>query len=296
MKLRLPTVTYSVLLLAFAGSTAHADEVEGLIAFSAGTPARASEVNDNFTAVKTAVDGTHADVVALQQAVAALQDALAALQSENATLSAAVNALETDNVTFASQLDGIFDSELWALNPYLTVTGSPLPTVLFSGVNVQIVNGQDSTSAMPNGLGNLIVGYNEVNTSGSPFCSRGVYLDETSCRTEGHTWGTSHKTGSHYVVVGAGNSYTRFGGIVAGWRNASTAAWASVTGGAFNKAAHDYSAVSGGFGNIAYGLYASVSGGYGGTAAGDYSSVSGGRSRTAGNPYGWVAGTMDEQP
>ncbi|HEX9781713.1 MAG TPA: tail fiber domain-containing protein [Opitutaceae bacterium] len=43
-----------------------AGEVTGLTSFSAGTPARASEVNGNFTAVKTAVDDNHARIVTLE--------------------------------------------------------------------------------------------------------------------------------------------------------------------------------------------------------------------------------------
>jgi hypothetical protein len=43
-----------------------AGEVTGLTSFSAGTPARASEVNGNFTAVKTAVDNNHARIVTLE--------------------------------------------------------------------------------------------------------------------------------------------------------------------------------------------------------------------------------------
>jgi hypothetical protein len=43
-----------------------AGEVTGLTNFSAGTPARAAEVNGNFTAVKTAVDNNHARVTTLE--------------------------------------------------------------------------------------------------------------------------------------------------------------------------------------------------------------------------------------
>jgi hypothetical protein len=47
-----------------------AGEVTGLTSFSAGTPARASEVNGNFTAVKTAVDDNHARIVTLETSAA----------------------------------------------------------------------------------------------------------------------------------------------------------------------------------------------------------------------------------
>jgi hypothetical protein len=55
----------SVAILATA-QVSLAGEVTGLTSFSAGTPARASEVNGNFTAVKTAVDNNHARIVTLE--------------------------------------------------------------------------------------------------------------------------------------------------------------------------------------------------------------------------------------
>lgn len=53
---------------------AHATEVTELNTFTAGTPARAAEVNGNFAAVKTAVDDNHARITALESG-----DALGAL-------------------------------------------------------------------------------------------------------------------------------------------------------------------------------------------------------------------------
>lgn len=44
----------------------YAGDVNGLTTFSAGTPARAAEVNGNFTAVKTAVDDNHARISTLE--------------------------------------------------------------------------------------------------------------------------------------------------------------------------------------------------------------------------------------
>ena len=65
------------------------------------------------------------------------------------------------------------------------------PTVQFSAVNVQIVNGMAS-EATTNGEGNLIVGYNEKG---------GV------------------QTGSHNRELGGSNSYSSFGGLVGGTGN-----------------------------------------------------------------------------
>jgi hypothetical protein len=40
-------------------------------------------------------------------------------------------------------------------------------TIRFHGVNVQIMNGSGMTGGMVDGLGNLIVGYNELRLAGN---------------------------------------------------------------------------------------------------------------------------------
>lgn len=136
----------------------------------------------------------------------------------------------------------------------LSVSGTDL---IISGVNVNIVNGMGATNTA-NGLGNLILGYNE---STSQFYQA--------------------RTGSHNLVVGSDNNYTYYGGIVAGHDNAITAPFACVVGGELNVANGSYATVSGGSSNTAVGLAASVSGGELNTASGIDSSVSGGYENTA---------------
>jgi hypothetical protein len=213
--------------------------------------------------------------------------------------------------------------------------------VVIAGANVRIVNGRDSSDCTdedgapmpncPNGLGNLIVGYNE---------RRGGEEDV--------------RTGSHNVVVGRGHNFSRFGGLVvgdtnqisgdfavvsggsfntasgdfavvnggshntasgthasvsAGGENTASAEHASVRGGSFNTASSFLASVHGGFGNTASGDFAAVCGGYGNTASGDYAAVSGGRDneasggfasvsgglqRTAPGEFDWVAGSLVE--
>ncbi len=106
--------------------------------------------------------------------------------------------------------------------------GGVTKTIRFSGVNVQVVNGLGSTETT-GGVGNLIVGYNELNPIGNV------------------------RTGSHYLVVGRGNSYTRYGGIVASRGNTASGAYATVTGGTQNRASGDFSSVTAGRCNYASG-------------------------------------------
>lgn len=140
------------------------------------------------------------------------------------------------------------------------------------GANLRIVNGLGSTGCRnetgeipgcPNGLGNLIVGYNE------PIPASADDLDP------------AEHTGSHNVVIGTGQSFTRVGGLVAGLFNRISADFASVTGGERNIASGGRASVSGGARSTARGGFSAVSGGLDNFAAGGGSAVSGGSNNTA---------------
>lgn len=140
-------------------------------------------------------------------------------------------------------------------------------TVRFTGVNVQVVSGSGATDGTINGLGNLVVGYDENNWSS-----------------------TSLKTGAHNLVVGAGHSYESFGGFVAGFENTLRGEFSSVSGGLWSVASGLFSSVSGGSGNEASGNYSSVSGGQMNDATGRFSSVSGGYANDASGMHSSVSG------
>ena len=129
-------------------------------------------------------------------------------------------------------------------------------TLLLSGMNLQVVNGTSATNGTPNGVGNVIIGYNELPPS-TP---------------------AGYRSGSHNLVVGALHSYTddSYGGIVAGHWSTIDGAYASVTGGFGNEATGDYASVTGGTANTASGLHASVVGGSRNIADGGESSICGG--------------------
>ncbi len=140
---------------------------------------------------------------------------------------------------------------------------------VFSGCNVQIVNGTGSTNTT-NSKGNLIVGYNE-NPLNNP------------------------QTGSHNIVVGLDHTFTAYGGFIAGFPNTLSNDFASVTGGTGNTASGLRSTVSGGNGNTASGVESSVSGGLSNVANANQSSVSGGQSNIASGGASSVSGGQNNQ-
>jgi hypothetical protein len=150
----------------------------------------------------------------------------------------------------------------------------------FSGMNVQVVDGSGDTDGAINGLGNLIVGYDEND-------------------------GGDSKTGSHNIIVGVNHTYTSYGGLIAGYDNRISGIYSSVSGGSSNSAigirasvsggysntaSANYSSVSGGHTNETTGTYGSVSGGQANEASGWFSSVSGGNNRTAAGNNDWATG------
>jgi trimeric autotransporter adhesin len=158
-------------------------------------------------------------------------------------------------------------------------------TLRFSGINLQLVNGE-STTASANGTGNFIIGYNSRTETRPPECDDPEYADFWPGCAES----PFSRSGSHYLIVGDLHEWTSYGGIVAGFRNTGSGPWASVTGGASNTASGLVSAVAGGIGNTASGLLSAVAGGEGNTASGDRSSVLGGMSNTASGLQSSVSG------
>jgi hypothetical protein len=148
-----------------------------------------------------------------------------------------------------------------------SVTGEgSRPEVVITGANLRIVNGLRGT-ATANGVGNLLLGYNEPRHDGD-----------------------NERTGSHNVVVGLGHNFSSFGGLVVGRHNAIRGAFASVSGGFDNTASGESASVNGGIFNRASGPSASVSGGFDNTASGNAASVSGGDGNTANGHTAAVSG------
>jgi hypothetical protein len=142
----------------------------------------------------------------------------------------------------------------------------------FSGCNLFVNDGGGATytivqNGSGEGLGNLVIGYNEVGNSAGDA-----------------------RTGSHNLVLGGLNNYSSYGGLIAGSNNSISGPYASVSGGNQNIASGGAASVSGGQGNIASGSVASVSGGNNNKASNDNASVSGGFDNTASGGVASVSG------
>ena len=143
--------------------------------------------------------------------------------------------------------------------------GGTNKSIRFSEVNLQVVSGLGATNGHPsdpnltsgltatNGLGNLIIGYDENN-------------------------GTLAKVGSHNLVVGSYSTYESFGGAVLGANNSIQGPYCVVSGGIANTAKGLHCSVTGGSENLADGVGASVTGGALNIANGLVPSVHGGLS------------------
>jgi hypothetical protein len=142
-----------------------------------------------------------------------------------------------------------------------------IATLTVSGENLQVVNGTGNETTV-NGLGNLILGYND-----NPDA-----LD---------------RTGSHNLVIGNDNGYTSYGGVVAGYGNLISGMYASASGGFGNSATGDYSSVSGGTDNKASGTWATVIGGDNNVASGTEASITGGILNTASGSGSSILGGYD---
>jgi hypothetical protein len=162
--------------------------------------------------------------------------------------------------------------------------GPGYKTLRVSGANLQVTNGTGATFTT-NGLGNLIVGYNEQNSQ----CDL---------------------SGSHNIVLGQENEYTTesFAGLIGGkeniilseynlvfgQQNAAYDPYASVIGGTFQVVHNIFGVIVGGASNSIDAEGAVIVGGEFNTATGTYGVLGGGQSRSVNGPHDWVAGSLFE--
>jgi hypothetical protein len=201
-----------------------------------------------------------------------------------------------------AQFAGVLSNKALLLGPFVDVDPNPElgvigPNIVFHGANIHIVSGSGRTDDgySPTGLGNLIIGYDEIPdlNSGLPF---NPGLD---------------RAGSHNLVLGRYNKWGRtpyngsfaFGGIVGGevnsilgectsvvggYGNIAAARWTVVLGGHANIASADVSTISGGEQNSSRGVCSNILGGNNNIVAGNDAVVLGGQGNTATDNYSIV--------
>lgn len=152
-------------------------------------------------------------------------------------------------IELQGQVEALQSAVIPGLSDHVSVEDDQ--TLLISGVNLQLVNGAGSTSAV-NGLGNLIVGYNESDSL------------------------TTERGGSHNLVMGRWNQYGSFSGIAHGLRNSVLDAESAVIAGSNNVVSGVRSAVLGGDQNTASGNKVVAMGGVQNEAKGSVSVAMGG--------------------
>jgi len=204
-----------------------------------------------------------ARLAALEATVATLSQSLLTLQAANAALAQQVQADSTriarlqagltqeiaDRKTYADSAaanalvnaKSYSDGKLQPVTDKLVHFSRSGNDVYISGANLHVRSGLGATYAFGvNGLGNLIVGYNEL---------------------RGQPTNPDVRTGSHNIVAGQGINYSATGAVLTGINNSSTSYFASVLGGTGNTASGTYSVVVGGFNNVAAAGWSSILGG-----------------------------------
>ena len=111
--------------------------------------------------------------------------------------------------------------------------------LFITGANLHVRNGLGATQGI-NGVGNLIVGYNE---------------------SRGQPASPDVRTGSHNIVTGTGSNFSRHSAFITGVNNSSNGIFASVLGGTGNVSSGNFAVVVGGFNNQSTGNWATILGG-----------------------------------
>jgi IPT/TIG domain len=115
-------------------------------------------------------------------------------------VTAQIAALQTQVVDLNARL-----AALEAKLARVSVSGND---IYVTGANLHVRSGTGSTEGPVNGLGNLVIGYNEVRGGGA-----------------------DNRSGSHNVVVGSRNNYSSYGGLVGGLQTGVTTPFSTAIAG-----------------------------------------------------------------
>ena len=224
-----------------------------------------STTGDTLSATAADVDSIKATIVTLEDAndgvvtklteadarVLVLEEALDLDDTENSVIAKVdvleqtleedvtpiIQALDADSAAALSQLatymrvENTAASKDTSTTETLIATEASTPVIIFEGVNVHIRSGLGATDDGGSGLGNLIIGYDEL---------PGETQEEKDAAE------TARKAASHNLVIGPEHTYSSIGGLVAGFENTVSGKYVTVSGGTLNTADGTATTVSGG--------------------------------------------------
>jgi hypothetical protein len=186
--------------------------------------------------------GMPGSLAALQAQVTSLKTNMAGMVNNEASLLSQLNAANIQLSALAARLSALETSggstspALAALAKYVSVDPNPInglkgPHVIFHDANVHVRSGSGTTAEAGGltGLGNLIVGYNEMP------------VPEMLVPPGGS------RVGSHNLVVGPSHAFTSTGGAVFGKDNLISGQYATILGGDHNISEGPASSILGGF-------------------------------------------------
>jgi len=129
-----------LLTVVFLGITAFAYAVNITYTFSSGSPIRASEMNQNFTDVKNAVDALEAKAATLEGKVTTLESKVAALETKDANL---ITANDLSGTAWGGFIyNGVGSTAFFSItftdsqNMTMRITGQDSETGFSSGIQV----------------------------------------------------------------------------------------------------------------------------------------------------------------
>lgn len=283
-----------LLLILFIGATLafRASAVSVTTIFSTDTIAKASEVNENFADLVTAIN-------ALESKVAALETKLLAVTDDGTDFIITGRNVHIRNGGGSTWTANSLGNLILGYNEDVGADGADTR----SGSHNLVIGAEHTFSS----FAGLVTGYdNEIAadyatvTAGTGNIASGVYASVSG--------GSGNTASGTYATVSGGNLNVASGGFASiggGASNTADGGNSTVAGGVFNLACGDQSAILGGATNVTgdnggaggtcqnsatSGRYATVSGGNMNTAIGTQSSVSGGTQNTASGGESSVSG------
>jgi hypothetical protein len=176
--------------------------------------------------------GMPGSLEALQTQVTSLKTDLATANGLLSSLAVRLKALETAPASTPSTSPALTELAKYVTVDPNTLNGVKGPHVIFHHANVHVQSGSGTTfeAGGLTGLGNLIVGYNEL-----PVPSGGS------------------RGGSHNLVVGPSHAFTSMGGVVFGTSNLISGQYGTILGGNLNRSEGTTSSILGGYGLVVSG-------------------------------------------